>query len=342
MRILNIDSTRLVPAFKELGHQVVTVGYEPYCDIRVTSPRNALSLYSQVCSSGFIPDGLFWCDSSNLPYLPGIEELPCATTYYSIDTYCHIWHFGFANAFDAVFVAQKDHVPLFPAKRVAVRWLPLFAQELPAPLPMPERDIPVSFVGNRKHPNNRDREVFLDGFRKTHPLFIYTGPFEEVFSRSRIVLNQTACSEVNYRCFEAMACGAALLTEFCDHGMADLFSSGVNILPPYVRNNWKHASAIAARALAVPEKLAEIAEAGRDLIGRYHLARHRAAEVADTLEGLLREKAPQRRMEELDIRRTFLAATYGMLGLDLTGRLADGYSDFFFSMAGTLTDKTAA
>lgn len=207
---------------------------------------------------------------------------------------------------------------------------------------MPERDIPVSFVGNRKHPNNRDREVFLDGFRKTHPLFIYTGPFEEIFSRSRIVLNQTACSEVNYRCFEAMACGAALLTEFCDHGMADLFSSGVNILPPYVRNNWKHASAIAARALAVPEKLVEIAEAGRDLIGRYHLARHRAAEVADTLEGLLREKAPQRRMEELDIRRTFLAATYGMLGLDLTGRLADGYSDFFFSMAGTLTDKTAA
>lgn len=342
MRILNIDSTRLVSAFKELGHQVVTVGYEPGCDIRVTSPRNALSLYRQVCSSGFIPDGLFWCDSSNLPYLPGIEELPCATTYYSIDTYCQIWHFGFANAFDAVFVAQKDHVPLFPAKRVEVRWLPLFARELAPPLPMPDRDIPVSFVGNRKHPNNRDREGFLGGFKKAHPLLIYTGPFEEVFSRSRIVLNQTACSEVNYRCFEAMACGAALLTEFCGHGMEELFAFGENILPPYVRNNWRQASAIAARGLAVPEKLAEIAEAGRDLVGRYHLARHRAVEVAETFESLMRERAPQRRMKELDIRRAFLAATYGMLGLDLTGRLAGGYSDFYFSMAEGLTDKAVA
>jgi hypothetical protein len=45
------------------------------------------------------------------------------------------------------------------------------------------------------------------------------------------VLNQTAFSEINVRCFEAMACGAALLTERGCRGMQDLFVEGETILP---------------------------------------------------------------------------------------------------------------
>ena len=336
MRILNIDSTRLVPAFRELGHEVVTVGYEAGCDIVVTSPRKAQSLYEQTSSVGFVPDCVFWCDSSNLPYFPGIEELSCVTAYYSIDTYCQIWHFGFANAFDVVFVAQKDHVALFPHDRIQVRWLPLFAPDAVASLPVRERDIPVSFVGNRRHPNNPGREEFLNGFRRAQPLFIHTGAYEDIFSRSLIVLNQTACSEVNYRCFEAMGCGAALLMEYCGHGMEELFTPGMNILPLYTRNNWRQAAAITTAALAEPGRLAEIAANGHDLVMRYHLARHRAKEVTETLETLLRENAPQKRLAQLDIRREFLSASYAMLGIDLTGRLNSNYSDYYFSLSTTV------
>ncbi|MDR2893145.1 MAG: glycosyltransferase [Deltaproteobacteria bacterium] len=334
MKILNVDSTRLVPSFRELGHDVVTVGFSEGCDIVVTSPRKAQKLYEQVCSAGFVPDCLFWCDLSNLPYLPGIEELPCATVHYSIDTYCQIWHFGFANAFDAVFVAQKDHVPMFPHERVQVRWLPLCAPDSAELLPMGERDIPVSFVGTRKHPNNPDREGFLQGFRRAQPLFIHSGAYEDIFCRSKIALNQTACSEVNYRCFEAMSCGAALLMEHCHHGLEELFTPGVNILPLYVRNNWQQAAEIAAAALAEPERLAEIAANGRDLVMRQHLARHRAVEVVNTLESLLREEASKQRLEQLDTRRAFIASSYDMLGIELTGRLSDVYSEYYFSLAG--------
>lgn len=341
MRILNIDSMRLVPAFRELGHEVLSVGYYKQCDIRVTSPRNALSLYAQICSSGFIPDCVFWCDASNLPYLPGIEALPCATAYYSIDTYCNMWHFGFANAFDAVFVAQKDHLPFFPADTVLVRWLPLFAPALEESPPMEARDIPVSFVGTRIHPNNPDRKPFLDGFRRRHPLVVYSGPYKEIFSRSRIVLNQTACSEINYRCFEVLSCGSALLMEACNHGLSELFTPGETILPLYVRNSWAQAASVAAKALAAPELLAEIAANGRGLVARYHLARHRAKEIGGVFEKLLREDAPARRLRQLDTRRQMLAAAYAMIGVDLTGRLPEAYSDHYFAMSGELAPETA-
>ncbi|SBW09190.1 conserved hypothetical protein [uncultured delta proteobacterium] len=337
MRILNIDSMRLVPAFRALGHEVLSVGYEKECDIQITSPRNAVSLYAQVCSTGFIPDCAFWCDASNLPYLPGIEELPCVTAFYSIDTYCHMWHFGFANAFDAVFVAQKDHLPFFPKDTVLVRWLPLFAPALEESPPMEARDIPVSFVGTRQHPNNPDRKPFLDGFRRAHPLVVYSGPYRDIFSRSRIVLNQTACSEVNYRCFEALSCGTGLLMEICNHGLDELFRPGETILPLYARNNWAQAAGIAANALAVPERLAEIAANGRDLVARYHLARHRAEEVGAIFARLLAEKAPMRRLRQLETRRELLSAAYAMIGAGLTGRLPESYSKHYFAMSGKLT-----
>lgn len=341
MRILNIDSMRLVPAFREQGHEVLSVGYLKQCDIRVTSPRNALSLYAQICSSGFIPDCVFWCDASNLPYLPGIEELPCATVYYSIDTYCHMWHFGFANAFDAVFVAQKDHLPFFPKDNVLVRWLPLFAPALEESPAMGARDIPVSFVGTKKHPNNPDRKPFLDGFRRAHPLVVYAGEYRDIFSRSRIVLNQTACSEINYRCFEVLSCGAALLMEVCNHGLNELFTPGETILPLYARNNWAQAASTAAAALAAPELLAEIAASGRDLVARYHLARHRAKEIGAVFEELLRENAPERRLRQLDERRQLLSAAYAMIGVDLTGRLPEVYSKHYFAMSGEMSPDPA-
>lgn len=340
MRILNLDSPMLVPGFLELGHEVFCVGFQDDADIRVTSPRSALEVFTRVCATGFVPDCVFWCDSSNLPYLYGVEKLPCATAHYSIDTYCQHWHFSFAYAFDAVFVAQKDHVPLFPAHEIAVRWLPLFAREASAWGSEGERDIPVSFVGTRKHKNNPDREPFLRRFRALHPLFIHSGRFEEIFSRSRIALNQTACSEVNFRCFEAMACGAALLMEYCGHGLTELFTPGETILPLYRRNSWREAAAIAERALADPDRLAAVADAGRAHVLQNHMARHRAAQAVAVMEECIRGEAPQRRQRDLDRRGPFVAAAYAMLGHDLEGRLDAAYTDFYYSLSAAMLPGT--
>ncbi|WP_368076627.1 glycosyltransferase [uncultured Desulfovibrio sp.] len=46
-----------------------------------------------------------------------------------------------------------------------------------------------------------------------------------------MTLNQKAFSEVNFRCFEAMACGAALLMEQCGNGLDELFTPDEDISP---------------------------------------------------------------------------------------------------------------
>ena len=342
MRILNLDAPIMVQGFKELGHDVFCVGHNDGADLKVDYPRSALRLFSEVCAKGFIPDIVFWCDGSNLPYFPRIEELPCPTAFYSIDTYCHHWHFAFANAFDAVFVAQKDHMEFFPEELALLSWLPLFARHVPDPVAWEERDIPVAFVGTRKHPNNPDRESFLKQFKRYAPLVLYTGEYVPIFARSRIVLNQTACSEVNFRCFEAMACGAALLMEHCLHDMAKLFTPDENILPLYERNNHRQAAHIAQEALAQPERLHRVAEKGRKHVLRNHMVRHRAAEVVSLMEGLLWKNAAQKRLRELHRRKEFIAMSYGMIGHDLIGRLSPAYSEYYLSVYSSMKDRMAS
>lgn len=332
MRILTIDSMAMTRGFQELGCEVFHVGLQEDADITVTAPRHASKVFAEACSRGFLPDYVFWCDSGNLPFLPGIESIPCISAFYSVDTYCQHWHFGFANAFDVVFVAQKDHVELFPDNEMIVRWLPLFASYV-CGAEESERDIPVSFVGTCGHPNNPDRESFLRQFKSRQPLVVYTGPYASIFSRSKIVLNQTACSEVNYRCFEAMACGAALLMEHCAHGMNELFVPGEHILPLYARNDWRTASAVARDALKEPEKLAEIAACGRNHVLANHMARHRAREALDVMNELSAANAVANRLEHLNYRRKFIAAAYAMLGMEIVGRLDDVYAEHYFLMS---------
>src|SRR5437667_201241 len=47
-----------------------------------------------------------------------------------------------------------------------------------------------------------------------------------LFASSKIVLNESILGDLNFRVFEAMACGALLLTERIDNGLVDLFTPG--------------------------------------------------------------------------------------------------------------------
>src|SRR2546427_608945 len=47
-----------------------------------------------------------------------------------------------------------------------------------------------------------------------------------LFASSKIVLNESILGDLNFRVFEAMACGALLLTERIENGLVDLFAPG--------------------------------------------------------------------------------------------------------------------
>jgi spore maturation protein CgeB len=176
----------------------------------------------------------------------------------------------------------------------------------------------VAFVGTLRPRNIPQRIVFLEQFRALHPLFMKEGAYQPVFARASIVLNQTAAGEVNFRCFESMACGAALLTEESLHGLTDLFTPGVHILPPYRRGDAAGAAAIARDWLARPDDLLRVAQAGRDLVRARHTDKERAAYLADLLEQAVAASAHVQRLRDLGRRRKLLSTAYAILCAELT------------------------
>ncbi|MDR2124733.1 MAG: glycosyltransferase [Desulfovibrio sp.] len=342
MKILNLDGMNLISAFRSLGHIVLSAGYHKSCDIYIDRPYSARAVYDHACSAGFVPDFAFLCDSGNLPYFYHIEELPCASAFYSVDTWCNHWHLPFARAFDIVFAAQKGYAEALAECGAPVLWLPLCAPSSVIPRVEVPRDVPVSFVGNTGHRNNPHRELFLKEFRIMHPIVVNSAPYPELYARSRVVLNQSACLEINQRCFEAMVCGAALLTERGCMGMEELFVEGETILPGYIRNDRRGAAAAAARALADPAALARVARAGQALVLDRHLDRHRAAAVTAAAASCLEEKRPEKRLAELPLRKYLISTAYVMVGTDIADPALGEHARFFLDLAARYYEARAA
>lgn len=334
LHILCIGGPYLASALKRLGHHVLTAHPASTADIPTPHPYSVRRLLNRLAALGFAPDALFCCDDGNMPQLLDPENAPWPSVRYSIDTYCNPWHIPYSNGFDATLVAQKDYVEVFSQEALPARWFPLFYPQALEPVgDFASRDIPVAFVGTLGHRNNPDRAPFLRAFRARHPLVAISGDYKPVFARSRIVLNQTAASEVNFRCFEAMACGAALLMETCGNGLTDLFVPDEEILPTYPRNDAHTAAAIAARALARPETLAEIAQAGSRAVAQRHTDTARAISLTQMLAEMCAAQAHRERLEQsLEKRTALVRAAYGMLSSELSDLQLREHRKFFEKM----------
>ena len=333
MRIVNLHLPVFVETFRKLGHDVLSLGTTPDCDVTLAEPLSHRRFLELLHSRDFLPDLVFWCDACQPPWVFGFETLPAVTIGYSIDQYMHPWHVPYSAAFDTLFVAQKDYLPLFAsAVDRPAAWMPLFCQ--PARLPDPDtvRDVPVSFVGTLDGVVNAGRRPFLEAFARHAPLVVASGDFVPVYGRSRIVLNQSAAGELNFRLFEAMACGAAVLTEDTSNGLTELFTPGQDLLI-YPRGDALAAAAIARVALA-SSGLGNLAASGR----RKTLARHgvtvRARQILATAARLAAEGAPGRRRAALAGVRAEVRKAYAFLATDASLALASGERQFFLDMAG--------
>ncbi len=331
--ILYVGGQYLAQSLRQLGHAVLSVCPNPEADIPLSHPGTVRNLLEQAAGRGFTPDMLFYADDGNLPLLIDPESAPCPSLYYSIDTYCNPWHLPYARGFDLVLVAQKDFLSLFTGEGLPAQWFPLFCRSADETAPFDMRDIPVAFVGTLGHKNNPGREPFLRNFRALHPLVIRSGDFFPVFRRSRIVLNQTAFSELNFRCFEAMGCGSVLLMERCDNGLGELFTPDESILPPYPKNNAAEAARIASSYLARPRQLAEIAENGHRLVAQRHTSMVRAQRLTEHCRQLRATSAHRMRLGQADLRRIFVRTAFGMIASELCGPRWERHRAFFHNLA---------
>ena len=321
----------LVPALNRLGHRTLTVHPGSHADLPTPHPYTVRHLLQRLEAADFKPDALFYCDDGNMPQLLDPQNVPWPAVRYSIDTYCNPWHIPYSWGFDATLVAQKEYVELFSQEGMAAQWFPLFCPQFsPAESDFDERDIPVSFVGTLGHKNNPDREPFLKAFRAQQPLVILTGDYRPIFGRSRIALNQTAASEVNFRCFEAMSCGAALLMESCGNGLEELFAPEQEILPTFPRNDARAAAAIATSALGQPQMLADVASAGSRAVRQRHTDTVRAVRLTQILSEMCAARAHKERLEQsLEKRSTLIRAAYGILASEITDQNLQEHREFF-------------
>lgn len=333
MKILNINGLYFVRAFKDLGHDVLSMGTGQDCDILLSEFVSQKKLLDILKRRGFNPDVILWCDTCQIPSVLGIEGMPSLTIGFSIDQYCNPWHVPYSAAFDCLLVAQKDYLPLFAFDQIQrpVRWFPLFCDPETDKDLEQERDIPVSFVGTLGGRFNKEREPFLKSFKRRAPLLIRSGEYVPVFNRSRIVLNQSAAGECNFRIFQAMACGALLLTEDTGNGLRELFRPGTDLLV-YPRNDPAAAAAVAGAALADPQSM-RLALAGRDTVLTRHTVRHRAKEILQLAERMLRAGVQRKRLEHKKAVSYEMRNTYLFLATDEELALPKPHKEFYKQLA---------
>lgn len=310
MNILYYGKNRyFIDELIELGNRVFTVGEHTRCDYVLHGAMSANSIVAHCSSLGFYPDVFFYADDSTLPHLYKIEELAMPTIFFSMDTYCHFWHSDFSQAFDYCLYAQKEVSNQFSEKS---ELFPLFSKhniQIESKEEwLQKRDIPVAFVGTIGHRNNSDRDTFFRLFRAFHPIIIVHGDYVPVYQRAKIVLNQTAVGEINFRTFEAMALGSCCLSDHVPtdkNAVSEFFKFGVNSLPTFSKNDVSKAVDFCIHYLSKEQEdlLYEIAKAGNEYVLKNHTAMVRALRVNELFSQFLKDEIWKKRFEELAERK---------------------------------------
>ena len=87
MRIVNLHHRAFVPTFRKLGHEVLSIGTTPDCDVVLSEPLSHKRFLELLAGRDLRPDLVFWCDACQLPWIFGLESLPAVVIGYSVDQY---------------------------------------------------------------------------------------------------------------------------------------------------------------------------------------------------------------------------------------------------------------
>jgi len=247
-----------------------------------------------------IPDFYLWIDPAGRYFPTEIERLPIPTACYLIDVHLGHWRTEAARFFDVVFVAQKDYVARMrqAVGHDQVYWLPLAAADdvhFDHTLP---RSFDVGFVGNiarahRQTARQRQLKLLAATFHVNDPYRHYT-PSEVglVYSQSKIVFNTSIAGDVTMRLFEGAACGALMLTDAVQNGLADLYRPGEEIV---VFNDDADLLDKVRYYLTHDQAREQIARSGQARTQAQHTYRHRVQQIVATLTApTLRQVAPMR------------------------------------------------
>jgi hypothetical protein len=288
MKILLLNQSWLAEELRALGHEVVTCGHIPTLQVHI--PKRVIPIQEVLTSlGGFSPDVLVFLDDS-MPALlmSGLDTCDIPSVFFSVDTHQHLEaHRSIAPLFDHILVAQRDYIPHLLQTGTPVSWFPLWA---PRDIePSTEKHYPAAFVGTLDTALNPRRVAFFEALQKRVPIYVASGDYARVFPFAQLVINQTVKGDLNFRVFEAMMCGALLVTERTENGLLEIFEEGKHLIT-YRPDNVDEVVGIFHELQRHPHRSQEIASAGRSEVLAHHTGMHRAA-ILDRLVRSLKKVA---------------------------------------------------
>ena len=274
-RIFWIGSPFFCSSLEECGWQVHYFNFE---DVAVFAWQDLVRM------AGWEPEVVVVADKSRPPFVLGIEDFPCLTVFYAVDSHIHSWYPHYAQAFDCCLVSLFDHQELFLGKRMhkdLVLWSPPFARNEDQPSPGTPTEWDSLFVGTVSASLTPKRAHFFEELKALVPgLHVTRGNYRQLFPKARVLINHCEGDDLNFRVFEALGCGGCLVTPRVGHGMSELFVDGEHMVT-YAQNDAADAAAKIGFLLGDRELTSYIARTGLALVNAKHRALHRAQTFTD-------------------------------------------------------------
>ncbi|MBX3235238.1 MAG: glycosyltransferase family 1 protein [Nitrospiraceae bacterium] len=285
MRILHLGNPYFVQELRQLGHDVKWAAHDRAADLPLRRPLESVQELLSRIEPAWSPDFVLLGDDSTQPVVLKLESLPVPLVWYAIDSHLHAnWHQHYASVFDVIFVAQRDWERLYRADpdRQTVMWQPLFCRSQDDYRLGLVRDLPLSFIGTLNQSWNPRRVELIQQIQARYPIVIESGSYLTTFNRSMVVLNQSAAGDVNFRTFQAMACGALLLSERVENGFGALFQDGVHCAL-YDSGNVEQVIELTEHYRSHADERAAVAERGYQAVMAAHTSLHRAQAIVDAV-----------------------------------------------------------
>lgn len=298
------------------GHRRVTAGYPSDISIdELIRDAGGADMFLYVEPMGIVPRGL---ESSPIPtacVLSDTHRNPEArrTT---------------ASLFDHVIVYHRNHLNAYCDRQPGTaHWIP-YACDTDRVRDMGvARDIEVAFVG-RLYTRERRRIVralTAAGYSMTEPRTYRQDEIPGIYSRARIVIDLPPGDYIPFRVFEAMSCGAMLLTRRMPSGIEELFREGEHY---EAFDTERELLDKVARYVRDDEGRARIAACGHAEVQQRHTLEKRLVEIVDVIADGVRAQAPVRSMTPAQRDVTY-ARVYERMGrVETLLRLASQSADF--------------
>jgi glycosyltransferase involved in cell wall biosynthesis len=193
-----------------------------------------------------------------------------------------------ASDFDRVYVSMKDDLPYFPNN---ASWLPgSVSIDVALDYHLP-RIYDISFVGSLDSVHSNRIEI-LKKLSAAFPQInikknIFMEDMAREYSSTKIVFNMSLKKDLNYRVFEALACGAMLITDRIDNGLLQIFEEDVDLV---VYDTFSELKEKVSYYLLNDEKRISIAKSGQLKVLQRHTVDHRISNVLNDLPELLKRK----------------------------------------------------